>query len=42
LDEALAVLRLGAAQGALDPDIVELFCSSGVYRKVLERDWREF
>lgn len=42
VDEALAILRLGAAEGALDPDVVELFCSSRVYRKVLERDWREF
>jgi len=42
VDEALAILRVGAAEGALDPDVVELFCSSGVYRKVLERDWREF
>ncbi len=42
VEEALAILRVGADQGALDPDVVALFCSSGVYRKIVERDWREF
>ncbi|MDH5760962.1 MAG: GAF domain-containing protein, partial [Gemmatimonadota bacterium] len=42
VDRALDILRMEAADGCLDPDIVELFCTSGVYRKVLERDWREF
>jgi hypothetical protein len=31
-----------AEEGALDPDVVELFCTSGVWKKVFERDWREF
>ncbi len=42
VDKALAILRMEAEEGALDPDVVELFCTSGVYREVLERDWREF
>ena len=41
-DKALAILRMEADEGALDRDVVELFCASGVYREVLERDWREF
>ena len=42
VEKALAILRMEAAEGALDPDVVELFCASGVYREVLEKDWREF
>jgi len=42
VDEALDVLRSGAREGALDADIVDLFCRSGVYRKILESDWRRF
>ena len=42
VDKALSILRMEADEGALDPDIVELFCSSEVYREVLERDWRDF
>jgi HD-GYP domain-containing protein (c-di-GMP phosphodiesterase class II) len=42
LDKALAILRMEADEGALDSDVVELFCASGVYKEVLERDWREF
>lgn len=42
VEKALSILRMEADEGALDPDVVELFCSSGVYREVLERDWREF
>lgn len=42
VDKALSILRMEAEEGALDPDIVELFCTSGVYNEVLERDWREF
>ena len=41
VEEALEILRADAAAGALDADIVELFIESGVYRRVLERDWRE-
>lgn len=42
VEKALDILRMEAEDGALEKDIVELFASSGVYRKVLERDWREF
>jgi len=42
VDKALSILRMEAAEGALDPEVVELFCASGVYREVLEKDWREF
>ncbi|NJD20793.1 MAG: aminotransferase class I/II-fold pyridoxal phosphate-dependent enzyme, partial [Gemmatimonadetes bacterium] len=42
VDKALAILRMEADEGALDRDVVELFCTSGVYREVLEKDWREF
>ena len=42
VDKALQVLQWEARDGMLDGDIVELFVNSGVYRKVLERDWREF
>ena len=42
VEKALQILRWEAEAGALDPEIVELFAESGVYRKVLERDWREF
>ena len=42
VEKALQVLQWEAKDGMLDKDIVELFVRSGVYRKVLERDWREF
>jgi len=42
VDKALSILRMEAGEGALDRDVVELFCTSGVYQEVLERDWREF
>lgn len=42
VDKALQILEWEAKDGMLDTDIVELFKSSGVYQKVLERDWREF
>lgn len=42
VEKALDILRMEAAEGALDTEIVELFCASGVYREVLERDWRDF
>ena len=42
VEKALQILRWEAEEGALEPDIVELFISSEVYRKVMERDWREF
>jgi HD-GYP domain-containing protein (c-di-GMP phosphodiesterase class II) len=42
VEKALQVLQSEAEAGMLDKDIVDLFVRSGVYRKVLERDWREF
>lgn len=42
VERALDVLRREAEAGQLDADVVQLFIESGVYRKVLERDWREF
>ena len=41
-EKALQVLQWEARDGMLDQDIVDLFVTSGVYKKVLERDWREF
>ncbi|MGE0160182.1 MAG: HD-GYP domain-containing protein [Gemmatimonadales bacterium] len=42
LEKALQVLEWEAKDGMLDKDVVELFIRTKVYRKVLERDWREF
>ena len=42
VEKALQILRWEAEEGALEPDIVELFATSEVYHKVRERDWREF
>jgi len=42
VEKALQILQWEARDGMLDGDIVDLFVESGVYRKVLERDWREF
>ncbi len=42
VEKALQILEWEAKDGMLDGDIVQLFVKSGVYRKVLERDWREF
>ncbi|MDH3206391.1 MAG: GAF domain-containing protein [Gemmatimonadota bacterium] len=42
LEKALQVLQWEAKDGMLDTDLVDLFVQSGVYKKVLERDWREF
>jgi len=33
VEKALSILRMEADEGALDPDIVDLFCASGVYEK---------
>jgi HD-GYP domain-containing protein (c-di-GMP phosphodiesterase class II) len=41
VDKALDILRNEAREGMLDPEIVELFIQSQVYRKVLEKDWRD-
>jgi len=40
-ERALEILRMEADEGALDPDLVELFIESGVYERVLGVDWRE-
>jgi len=42
VERALEILEWEANEGMLDKDVVELFTSSGVYQKVLEKDWREF
>jgi HD-GYP domain-containing protein (c-di-GMP phosphodiesterase class II) len=42
VERALEILEWEANEGMLDKDVVELFASSGVYQKVLEKDWREF
>jgi len=42
VEKALAILRMEAAEGALDSEVVELFCTSEVYKEVLEKDWRDF
>ncbi len=40
-EKALQILRWEAEEGALDPDIVDLFVESKVYERVLETNWRE-
>ncbi len=42
VEKALQILEWEARDGMLDKDVVELFIKSKAYRKVLERDWREF
>jgi HD-GYP domain-containing protein (c-di-GMP phosphodiesterase class II) len=42
VDKALQILQWEAEEGALDQDIVDVFRESEVYKKVLEKDWREF
>ncbi|MDX1566184.1 MAG: HD domain-containing phosphohydrolase [Longimicrobiales bacterium] len=41
VERALEILRMEAAEGALDADLVDLFVESGVYERVLDTDWRE-
>ena len=41
VEKALEILAWEAGDGMLDKDIVELFSTSEVYRKVLDADWRE-
>ncbi|MBW3535292.1 MAG: HD family phosphohydrolase, partial [Gemmatimonadetes bacterium] len=41
VERALDILRMEADEGSLDRDLVELFISSEVYKRVLEKDWRE-
>jgi hypothetical protein len=42
VEKALQILQWEANDGMLDQDVVELFTTSEVYRKVLDADWREF
>jgi HD-GYP domain-containing protein (c-di-GMP phosphodiesterase class II) len=42
VEKALQILEWEARDGMLDKDVVDLFIKSKAYRKVLERDWREF
>ncbi|NIP59690.1 MAG: HD family phosphohydrolase, partial [Gemmatimonadetes bacterium] len=41
VERALEILRMEADEGALDPDLVDLFVEKKVYERVLEVDWRE-
>ncbi|MDT8368424.1 MAG: HD domain-containing phosphohydrolase [Longimicrobiales bacterium] len=41
VETALKILREEAEEGALDPEIVELFVTSRLYERVIETDWRE-
>ncbi len=40
-DRALDILRMEARDGLLDADLVEILVESGLYRRVLDVDWRE-
>jgi len=42
IEKALQVLQWEARDGMLDKELVDLFVESAVYKKVLEKDWREF
>jgi HD-GYP domain-containing protein (c-di-GMP phosphodiesterase class II) len=42
VEKALQILEWEAKDGMLDKDIVALFIEAKAYKKVLERDWREF
>jgi HD-GYP domain-containing protein (c-di-GMP phosphodiesterase class II) len=42
VERALSILQMEAEGGQLDPEMVRLFVESEVYKKVLEKDWREF
>ncbi|HSR43218.1 MAG TPA: HD domain-containing phosphohydrolase, partial [Longimicrobiales bacterium] len=41
VERVLEILRMEAEEGALDPDLVDLFIEKKVYERVLEVDWRE-
>jgi HD-GYP domain-containing protein (c-di-GMP phosphodiesterase class II) len=41
IERALDIIRMEAKDGMLDSSLVDLMVESGVYRKVLEKDWRE-
>jgi HD-GYP domain-containing protein (c-di-GMP phosphodiesterase class II) len=40
-DRALDILSAEAGEGLLDPALVTLLIESGIYRKILEVDWKE-
>lgn len=40
-ERALDIIVSEAKEGMLDPDLVEVLIQSGLYRKILEHDWRE-
>ena len=40
-ERALDIIVSEAKDGMLDPDLVEVLIQSGLYRKILEHDWRE-
>jgi len=42
VEKAIQILRWEAEEGGLEKDIVELFVEHEVYKKVLEKDWRDF
>jgi len=42
VEKALQILRWEAEEGGLESNIVELFAEHQIYKKVLEKDWREF
>jgi len=41
-ERAFSILEMEAKDGQLDSEVVRLMIDSGVYRKVLEDDWRNF
>jgi HD-GYP domain-containing protein (c-di-GMP phosphodiesterase class II) len=41
IERALDIIRMEAKDGMLDSSLVDLMVESGVYRRVLELDWRE-
>lgn len=41
-DRAISILEMEADGGQLDRAVVDLMIESGVYRRVLEEDWRQF
>ncbi|MEO5509820.1 MAG: HD domain-containing phosphohydrolase [Longimicrobiales bacterium] len=40
-ERALSILQMEAGQGLLDSELVEIVIEGELYRKVLEKDWRE-
>jgi HD-GYP domain-containing protein (c-di-GMP phosphodiesterase class II) len=40
VERALAIIEFEAKEGMLDPDLVRMLIEGGIYRRVLEQDWR--